>query len=673
MTSTFSNLANAIRVLTIDAVARANSGHLGAPMGMADIMTVFWRDFFKHNPANPIWPDRDRFVLSNGHGSMLLYSALHLSGYALDLTSLRNFRQFGSATPGHPEVDMTPGVEATTGPLGQGFANAVGMAIAEQALAARYNRPDLPIVDHRTWVFLGDGCLMEGVSHEAASLAGVLQLGKLTAIYDNNNVSIDGRVDPWLNDNTPERFRAYGWHVIDQVDGHNPEAIAEAIAEAKKEPGKPSLICAQTIIGFGSPDKQGNASMHGAGLGKEEAINTKQALNWPHEAFDIPQEVYAGWDCQAKGEAFEGHWQTLWQNYQQKYPRYAEELAEAWDHKLPQDFTVRYQRFISETLQDAPVVATRAASKLCLDVIGPLLPNLLGGSADLTDSCCVKWSGCTTMTPTSRDGNYLHYGVREFAMTAIGNGIGLHGGLRPYTSTFLTFSDYARNAVRMSALMKVPHVLVYTHDSIGVGEDGPTHQPIEHLTCLRTTPELSVWRPCDLAETAVAWQMALTKTSGPTALVLSRQKLTPQKHTDITDIEKGGYVLVKEAGKLQLILIATGSEVSLAVEAASLLAREKIGVRVVSMPSVDLFEQQDDSWQKAVLPPQVRCRLVIEAGHPDYWYKFAGLDGEVLGIDRFGASAPGDELMMIFGFTPETVVTRAKKLLQKIGQGGLNS
>lgn len=664
------DLANAIRILAVDAVQQANSGHPGAPMGMADIMTVLWRGWLRHNPANPAWQNRDRFVLSNGHGSMLLYATLHLSGYALSLDALRNFRQLHSGTPGHPEAKETPGVEVTTGPLGQGFACAVGMAIAEKVLAAHYNKPDFPVIDHRTWTFLGDGCLMEGISHEAASLAGVLQLGKLIAVYDDNNISIDGEVTPWFNDDTPGRFRAYGWHVIDSVDGHDPEAVNQALETATQESDRPSLICAKTIIGFGSPNKQGSASTHGGALGQEEVAAVRQTLNWQHEPFDIPEEIYANWDCKTKGTKQEANWNALWDAYQKAYPECSEALADAWSGKLPQGFAARHTELIDELLADSPTIATREASRRCLEAVAPVLPDLLGGSADLTASCCTKWSGSIVVNARTAAGNYLHYGVREFAMTAIANGIGLHGGLRPYTATFLIFSDYARNAIRMAALMGVPQILLYTHDSIGVGEDGPTHQPIEQLTGLRATPGLSVWRPCDSLETAIAWQAALVQQDGPTALVLSRQKLKPQEHTreSVSDISKGGYTLVKETTPLDIILIATGSEVTLAVQAAALLAAEGIGARVVSMPSADVFKRQDAAWQELVLPVKMRCRLAIEASHPDFWRQFVGLDGDVLGMSSFGASAPADDLWVTFGFTTENATTKARQLLARQNQ-----
>ncbi len=633
-------------------------------MGLADVITTLWRNWLKHNPNNPDWQDRDRFVLSNGHSSMLLYAALHLSGYSLSLDDLRNFRQLSSATPGHPERGQTAGVEVTTGPLGQGFANAVGMAIAEKKLAAHYNRPGFPIVDHRTWVILGDGCLMEGISHEAASLASVLQLGKLIAIYDDNGISIDGEVSAWMQDDTPERFRAYGWQVIDSVDGHDPEAFSEAISKAVKEQNKPSLICTRTIIGFGSPNKQGQAAVHGAALGEEEVAATRKALGWEQEPFCIEDSIYAQWDCKEKGSKLEAAWYRLWQDYRREYPKLARNLQRQWSSELPDNFVADYQQCLLDQLEKKPTLATRAASKVCLETAGALLPELIGGAADLTDSCCTRWSGCTTITADSPDGNYLHYGVREFAMSAVANGIAAHGGLRPYTGTFLVFSDYARNAVRMAALMKLPQIFVYTHDSIGLGEDGPTHQPIEQLTHLRSTPELTVWRPCDALETAVAWRSALVDRSGPSALVLSRQKLPSQMHDrdSFEKIARGGYILVRETDELQLILIATGSEVELAVKAHALLAHK--GVRVVSLPSVEVFAQQDEQWREQVLPSEVRLRLAIEAAHPDYWYRWVGFEGAVMGIDRFGESAPGQDVAAAFGFTPDRVASRALALLK---------
>ena len=661
-----SNLANALRILAIDAVQQARSGHPGMPMGMADIMTVLWRHWLKHNPANAGWPDRDRFVLSNGHGSMLLYAALHLSGYDLSIDDLRNFRQLYSPTPGHPEVGVTAGVEATTGPLGQGFANAIGMAIAEQKLAAQYNHSGYRPVDHHTWVFLGDGCLMEGISHEAASLAGALGLGKLIAIYDDNNISIDGAVSPWFQDDTPARFRAYNWHVIEAVNGHDPGAIGQAFTEAKEETSRPTLICAKTIIGYGSPAKQNTAAVHGAALGEAEVAATRAALKWKtEEAFSIPPAIYADWNCKERGEKLESAWQKHWQDYQQHHPGDAATLERAWSNQLPDNFKAHYEAGIKELLNESSPIATREAFNRCLELAGPLLPELIGGSADLTESCCTRWSGCTAITATEPNGNYLHYGVREFAMSAISNGICLHGGLRPYTGTFLVFSDYARNAIRMASLMALPQMFVYTHDSIGLGEDGPTHQPIEQLTHLRTTPGLSVWRPCDVIETAVALQSALSHSSGPSALVLSRQKLKQQQRTlnAITNISRGGYILIKETAPLQLILIATGSEVGLAVEVSELLA--PAGVRVVSMPSVDVFMQQADHWQEEVLPKEISCRLAIEAGHPDCWYRLVGLDGDIIGINTFGDSAPANDLAEAFGLTPDKVTLRAKQLLKQ--------
>lgn len=649
----------------MDAVQKANSGHPGAPMGMADIMVVLWCDWLKHNPSDPNWLDRDRFVLSNGHGSMLLYAALHLSGYTLSLDEIRNFRQHQSATPGHPEIE-TPGVEVTTGPLGQGFASAVGMALAEKILAGRYNKPDFPIVDHHTWVFLGDGCLMEGISHEAASLASNLQLGKLIAIYDDNRISIDGEVSNWFKDDTAARFRAYGWHVLPKVDGHDPKAIHKAFTEAKKTADKPVLICMQTLIGFGSPNKQGTASVHGSALGEDEVQAVREELGWQHPAFDIPESIYTDWDCRAKGARQQAKWQQLWSDYEQKHPRQAGEFKRALAGDWPDSLTQKYNDFIDQLVKGMPALASRAASRKCLEVLGANLPELTGGAADLSESCCTSWTGCRPVSSDAIDGNYLHYGVREFAMTAVANGLALHGGLRPYTGTFLTFSDYARNAVRMAALMHIPQVLVYTHDSIGLGEDGPTHQPVEQLTHLRTTPNLSVWRPCDAVETAVAWRFALHRQNGPTALVLSRQKLDAQVKSSETcrAIEKGGYILVSEIADLQIILIATGSEVALAVQTAALLEQESIGIRVVSMPSADVFCAQSDAWQQKVLPAEIRHRLAIEAAHPDYWRKFVGLEGDVLGINHFGASAPASDLFFHFGFSPENLVARAKALLK---------
>lgn len=661
------SVGDAIRFLTIDAIQQANSGHPGAPMGLADVMAVLWRNWVKHNPADPEWHNRDRFVLSNGHGSMLLYAALHLSGYDLSMNEIRNFRQLGSKTPGHPEAGLTPGVEVTTGPLGQGFAMAVGMALAEKVLSGHFNQPDLPVIDHRTWVVLGDGCLMEGISHEAASLAGVHKLGKLIAIYDDNGISIDGEIDAWFKDDTPMRFGAYGWHVIPKVDGHDPAAVQAALAKAAGITHQPSLICTQTHIGFGSPNKQDRAASHGAPLGEDEVLKTRQALGWQHAPFVIPKHIYKAWDCRNSGLAYQQKWDTIWCDFKARQPEMAAELARRWRGELPEELAGNYERFTTELIDDTQAIASRTASKKCLNVIGPLMPEIFGGAADLSGSCSTQWSAVEVLTSETLNANYLNYGVREFAMTAIANGICLHGGLRPYTGTFLVFTDYARNAVRMAALMELPQILVYTHDSILLGEDGPTHQPIEHLPHLRTTPGLSVWRPADAVETAVAWQAALRRSDGPTALVLSRQKLSPQKHTraQLNEIHKGGYILVTEAHPLQIIFISTGSEIDLAVQAAASMNANQTGARVVSMPSADVFEAQDSAWQESVLPAGVRIRLAIEAAYPDYWRKWVGLDGAVVGISGFGASAPAADLADAYGLTAAKVLNAAQALLNK--------
>jgi len=649
----------------MDAVQKAASGHPGAPMGMADIAEVLWRTWLRHNPVNPSWFNRDRFVLSNGHGSMLLYAVLHLCGYDLGLDDLRKFRQLHSRTPGHPEYDLACGIETTTGPLGQGLANAVGMALAEKILAKRYNHPGLELIDHRTWVFAGDGCLMEGISHEAASLAGTLQLGKLILVYDDNGISIDGESHRWFTDDTAARFRAYRWHVIEDIDGHDSAMIDTALAEAVRTTDRPTLICARTTIGYGSPGKQGTAAAHGSPLGDAEIAATRKALDWNCEPFRIPPALYAEWDCRQRGAALEEQWRERWQAYRRKYPHDATELQRILDGKLPADIDEACAALQARLHAEAPDIASRQASKLCLDALAPLLPELIGGSADLSDSNKTLWSGCKPVSATHPEGNYLHYGVREFAMTAIANGVSLHGGLRPYTGTFLVFSDYARNAVRLAALMGLPQILIYSHDSIGLGEDGPTHQPIEHLASLRTIPGLSIWRPCDALETAVAWQAALKRQDGPTALVLSRQPLKAQQRSEETcgKISRGGYILAREQGPLKLILLASGSEVQLAVEAATQLARDGVGVRVVSMPSCDRFDAQDAVFREQVLPCATRCRLAVEAGHPGFWRRYVGLDGDVVGIERYGASAPADVLMKEYGFSVENVAAHCRALL----------
>jgi transketolase len=658
-------LANAIRVLSMDAVQQANSGHPGMPMGMADIAEVLWNDFLRHNPGNPRWANRDRFVVSNGHGSMLLYSVLHLAGYPLTIDELRNFRQFGARTAGHPEFDPEIGIETTTGPLGQGIANAVGMAIAERALAARYNRPGFEVFDHFTWVFAGDGCLMEGVSHEACSLAGTLGLGKLVMFYDDNGISIDGEVQGWFTDDTPGRFAAYGWHVVPDVDGHDADAIKAAIEAARAETDRPTLICCRTIIGWGSPNRQGTEASHGAALGADEVIHTRERLGWSHKAFVIPGEIRAGWDARARGGALEADWDRMMADYATEFPDENAELVRRMKRGLPAHWAGDADEVVANMAAAAGNIATRKASELALNGFGPLLPELIGGSADLTGSNNTFFQGSQRIGRDEFGGNYLHFGVREFAMTAILNGLSLHGGFRPYGGTFLVFSDYARNAVRMAALMRQPITLVYTHDSIGLGEDGPTHQPIEHLASLRLIPNLRVWRPCDGAETAVAWRDALESDSTPTVLALSRQNLPPQPRTaaQLAAIRRGGYVLHEPEGEPVALLLATGSEVAVAVAAAGLLAAEGIAVRVVSMPCIEAFRAQDAAWRDAVLPPQVKARLAIEAGVPDSWYRLVGDHGAVIGMERFGESAPAPELFKHFGFTPEAAVARLKALL----------
>jgi transketolase len=659
------DLANAIRALSMDAVQRANSGHPGMPMGMADIAQVLWQDFLRHNPANPRWPNRDRFVVSNGHGSMLLYSLLHLSGYPLSIDDLRNFRQLGYRTAGHPEYEPDVGIETTTGPLGQGIANAVGMALAERVLAARFNRPGFEVVDHHTWVFTGDGCLMEGVSHEACSLAGTLGLGKLVVFYDDNGISIDGEVEGWFTDDTPARFAAYGWHVVPGVDGHDPEAVRAAIEAARAETGRPTLICCRTIIGWGAPNKQGTEATHGAALGADEVALTRENIGWPHEPFVIPDEIRAAWDAHARGAALEADWNHSMAGYAKEYPAEHAELARRLDGALPAGWPQAADAVVAKLAEGAGDVATRKASELALNGFGPLLPELIGGSADLTGSNNTFFKGSRRIGAGDFAGNYLHFGVREFGMTAILSGLALHGGFRPYGGTFLVFSDYARNAVRMAALMRQPITLVYTHDSIGLGEDGPTHQPVEHLASLRLIPNLRVWRPCDVAETAVAWRDALESESNPTVLALSRQNLPaqPRSAEQLAAIRRGGYVLHDPDDAPVAMLIATGSEVGLAVEAARLLAAEGVAVRVVSMPCLQLFRTQEAGWRDAVLPPGMTVRLAVEAGVPDSWYPVVGQAGAVLGIERFGESAPAPQLFEHFGFTAGHVAARLKSLL----------
>ncbi len=651
-------LANAIRALSMDAVQAANSGHPGAPMGMADIAEVLWNGYLKHNPANPDWPDRDRFVLSNGHGSMLLYSLLHLSGYALDIDDLKNFRQLHAKTAGHPEYGYAPGIETTTGPLGQGIANAVGMALAEKTLAAQFNTANHTVIDHRTWVFLGDGCLMEGISHEACSLAGTLGLGKLVAFYDDNGISIDGEVDGWFTDDTVKRFESYGWQVIGSVDGHDPDSITAAIDSALSQTDKPTLICCQTIIGKGSPNKQGTESCHGAALGADEVAATREALNWQHAPFEIPESIYAGWDAKARGASAEQAWRDQLAAFAKAAPEQAEELARRLQGALPMGFETAINDYIALCAETGSDVASRKASQQTLNALGPLLPEMLGGSADLAGSNLTLWQGSQGISASDASGNYVYYGVREFAMSAIMNGIALHKGFIPYGATFLIFMEYARNAVRMAALMRQRVVFVYTHDSIGLGEDGPTHQPVEQLTALRSTPHLETWRPCDTVETAIAWKMAVMREDGPSALVFSRQTLPHQYRAEenIRDIERGGYILVEETGELDGIVIATGSEVSLAVDAAAQLAEKGRGIRVISMPCAERFMAQDVAYRESVLPSQILARVAVEAAHADYWFKFVGLDGRIVGMQSFGESAPGGELMDHFGFTVDNVV-----------------
>jgi transketolase len=662
------DLANAIRALSMDAVQQANSGHPGAPMGMADIAEVLWRDHLKHSPENPDWWDRDRFVLSNGHGSMLLYSLLHLSGYDLPIDELKNFRQLHSKTAGHPEYGEAPGVETTTGPLGQGIANAVGMALAEQVLARRFNQEGFSIVDHTTWVFLGDGCLMEGVSHEACSLAGTLGLGKLIAFWDDNGISIDGEVTGWFTDDTPARFEAYGWQVIRGVDGHDPEEIQQAIETARAESDRPTLICCRTVIGFGSPNKQGTAATHGAPLGAEEIAATRESLGWHHPPFEIPAEISDAWDARDSGSHAEQLWQQSFEAYQASFPELAIELGRRMNGDLPQGWAENSQKLISDMQTNGGDVATRKSSQMALDAFGPLLPELIGGSADLAGSNNTIWKGSVDVNQGSDDGNYIYFGVREFGMTAICNGLALHGGFIPYNATFLVFSDYARNAVRMSALIPTHNIHVYTHDSIGLGEDGPTHQPVEHVASLRLIPELEVWRPCDTVESATAWKCALENSGRPSVLIFTRQGLPhqPRDEGQCRAIERGGYVLRDPQGPVDVIVIATGSEVGLATAAADILAGQNIGVRVVSMPNPGLFLRQDEKYRESVLPKAHKARVAVEAGVSHYWHPFVGDQGVILGVDSFGASAPGKILFEHYGLTVENVSQAVRKTLTAI-------
>ncbi|WP_313495050.1 transketolase [Pseudoxanthomonas mexicana] len=663
-TPTRRQLANAIRFLAADAVQAANSGHPGMPMGMADIAEVLWNDYYRHSPSNPHWFNRDRFILSNGHGSMLQYALLHLAGYDLPLQELKNFRQLHSKTAGHPERHETPGVETTTGPLGQGFANAVGFALAEKLLAQRFNREGHALIDHRTFVFMGDGCLMEGVSHEAASLAGTWGLGKLVCFWDDNKISIDGNTDGWFTDDTPARFEAYGWQVVRNVNGHDPVEIKTAIDTALKATDKPTLICCRTTIGFGSPNKAGKESSHGAPLGKEELEATRAALEWPYGPFEIPADIYAGWNKVEAGKALEAEWNALFDAYAAQYPEQAAELKRRASGELPADFTAQADAYIAKVQAEGPVIASRKASQNAIEAFAPLLPELVGGSADLAHSNLTLWKASKSVSSTDPNANYVYYGVREFGMTAIANGLALHGGFVPFDATFLVFSDYARNGVRMSALIPAHAIHVYTHDSIGLGEDGPTHQPVEHLASLRYIPNNDVWRPCDAVESAVAWKQAIVRQDGPSCLVFSRQNLPHQPRTDaqVGEIARGGYVLADADGAPDVILIATGSEVGLATQAKATLDAQGIKTRVVSMPSTDVFDRQDAAYREAVLPKAVRKRVAVEAATRDFWRKYVGLDGEVIGMTTFGASAPADALYKHFGITVEAVVEAAKSL-----------
>ena len=659
------HLANAIRALSMDAVQQANSGHPGAPMGMADIAEVLWRKFLKHNPNNPNWADRDRFVLSNGHGSMLIYSLLHLSGYDLSIDDLKQFRQLHSKTPGHPEYGYAPGIETTTGPLGQGITNAVGMALAEKVLAAQFNRPQHQVIDHYTYTFLGDGCLMEGISHEACSLAGTLGLGKLIACYDDNGISIDGEVEGWFTDDTRMRFEAYGWQVLGPVDGHDAEAIEAALVAARAELHRPTLIICKTIIGFGAPNKQGTESCHGAPLGADEIAAARKQLNWPYEPFEIPAEIYQQWDARSAGAEAEATWQLKFSGYRVAYPELASELERRLSGALPHDFAQQTQHYIEQLQANPATIASRKASQNAINAFAPMLPELLGGSADLAGSNLTLWNGSKGISADDASGNYIYYGVREFGMSAIMNGIALHGGFVPYGATFLMFMEYARNAVRMAALMKQRCIFVYTHDSIGLGEDGPTHQPVEQIASLRMTPNMSTWRPCDQVESALAWKAALERHDGPTALIFSRQNLVQQQRNtqQLADIARGGYVLRDCQGMPELIIIATGSEVSLAMQAAEQLTSSGHAVRVVSMPATDVFDAQPLDYREQVLPSAVAKRIAVEAGIADYWFKYVGLHGRIIAMTSFGESAPAGDLFKHFGFTVDNIVHQAQELL----------
>ena len=657
-------LANAIRALSMDGVQKAKSGHPGAPMGMADMAEVLWRGFLKHNPTNPNWADRDRFVLSNGHASMLIYSLLHLTGYNVTLDDLKNFRQLNAKTAGHPEFGHVPGVETTTGPLGQGIANAVGMAIAERTLAAQFNKSGHTIVDHNTYVFMGDGCMMEGISHEVCSLAGTLKLGKLIAFYDDNGISIDGEVEGWFTDDTAKRFEAYGWHVIRGIDGHDAKALAEAIEQAQAVTDKPSLLMCKTVIGFGSPNKAGSHESHGAPLGDAEIEATRKALGWSHPAFEIPKEYYDAWDAKAKGKQREDEWNARFDAYAKAYPDLAKEFKRRMNGDLPSNWQQTAKDFVNKLQANPATIATRKASQNAIEAFAPVLTEFLGGSADLAPSNLTMWSGSKEILANPA-GNYIHYGVREFGMSAIMNGISLHGGFIPYGATFLMFMEYARNAVRMAALMKIRSLFVYTHDSIGLGEDGPTHQPVEQMASLRVTPNVSTWRPCDQVESAIAWQYAVERKDGPTALIFSRQNLKQQERTaeQLANVYRGGYILNDCSGTPELILIATGSEVELAVEAYHKLTEAGRKVRVVSMPSTDAFDKQDQAYRESVLPSSVTARIAIEAGISDYWFKYVGLNGKIIGMTTFGESGPAEQLFAKFGFTVENVLNQAKSLL----------
>lgn len=664
-TVTRQHAANAIRALSMDAVQKANTGHPGAPMGMADIAEVLWTGYLKYNPANPDWADRDRFVLSNGHGSMLIYSLLHLTGFDLSIDDIKDFRQLHSKTPGHPEYGYTPGVETTTGPLGQGLANAVGMAVAEKLMAARFNKEGHRVVDHRTWCFVGDGCLMEGISHEACSLAGTLGLGKLNVVYDDNGISIDGEIEGWFTDDTPARFEAYGWHVVRDVDGHDPDAVAAAFDEAVGETSRPSLICCKTTIGKGSPNKEGTESCHGAPLGADEIALTREALGWGHDPFVVPDDVYAHWDARTSGAEAEAAWQSLFDAYKRDCPELADEFQRRMAGELPAEFLSGVDDFIAQCVANESDVASRKASQQAIAAIAPTLPELLGGSADLAGSNLTLWPGATGADASDAEGNYIYYGVREFAMAAMMNGIALHGGFIPYGGTFLIFMEYARNAVRMAALMKQRAIYVFTHDSVGLGEDGPTHQPVEQLTAMRSTPNLDTWRPCDAVESAIAWKQAILRSDGPSALVFSRQTLPHQVGAAerVSDVTRGAYILREEQGELEAVIIATGSEVALAIEAAEKLSAAGRGVRVVSMPCAEVFQRQDVEYRESVLPSHLLARVAVEASHQDWWYKYVGLDGRVVGMNSFGESAPGPVLMKEFGFTVENVIEAVEDVI----------